>query len=373
MTATNAAVGAEAVAGFTMYACDVSPLMFCLPSADYRADDHIGDQILLRSGGNGGGAWQPGNFGFVDLSSAGIDEAGPCDGLSGQQLSRCLLGAEDFLTKCFAQRGIDTKPGQNVGSYEAAINVRFDMYQATMNGKKTDADYRPAPSVVKGVVPKGGGSCIGNNPVDSPSVPLPEDSCFATTSCPYTRFGDGIWDHASYINANHGGVYPAGTNASSTRYAIYLAEIAKANGITPASQPTAFTAAQSAFLGTADPVFSGSAYAEFLSLLRLSDSNAALIAGVETGRPTCSSHRSPDPERRVVVVAGVDCTANPISGAANNVPVKEFFKVFLTQPAGADPADTSNFNMWGEVIGSAGGPGASGSAGIFRDVVQLYR
>jgi hypothetical protein len=379
-SAIAASVSAEAVAGFTMYACDVTPMMFCLPSADYNADEHIGDQILMRSGGSGSGAWQPGNFGFLDLSDAGIDELGPCDGLSGQNLSRCLLGAEGFLSKCFSQRGIDTKPGQNVGSYEAALNVRFDMYEATMNGARNDVDYRPAPNVIKGVVPNNG-QCIGNNPVDAPSEHLPQDACFATGSCPDgARFGDGDWESDTYVAANHGTdpttgapLYPAGTNATSTRYSMYLAEIARANGVTPSSHASEFAAATNGFLGTPTPVFDGPAYDQFLNLLRQTDSNGDILGGAESGRPTCSNRRSPDPERRVIILAGVDCTENPISGAANNVPVEEFFKVFLTQPAGADPADSSHFNVWGEVIGSAGGPGSSGEAGTFRDVVQLYR
>jgi hypothetical protein len=68
-------------------------------------------------------------------------------------------------------------------------------------------------------------------------------------------------------------------------------------------------------------------------------------------------------------VAGIDCEANSIRGAASNVPVEEFFKIFLTEPVDDD------MNIWGEIVGSASevGTGAEGVGGLVRDVVQLYR
>jgi hypothetical protein len=82
---------------------------------------------------------------------------------------------------------------------------------------------------------------------------------------------------------------------------------------------------------------------------------------------------SAKPERRVLVAAGIDCAANNINGARDDVPVEEFFELFLTHPVGED--GTNNFDIWVEVLGSAGGDGYSsaGPGGIFRDVVQLYR
>jgi hypothetical protein len=41
---------------------------------------------------------------------------------------------------------------------------------------------------------------------------------------------------------------------------------------------------------------------------------------------------------------------------------------------GDDGASPPTLDIWGEVVGSAGGgAGGTGDAGIFRDVVQLYR
>lgn len=324
---------ASAIAGYTQYACDVTPLMFCLPNAGYEADANIGKMIRLRSGGNGA-AWGPGDFGFLDPNKIKVDPAGPCAGLSGGNLDRCLLAAEGQITQCFNQRGVDLEPGQKVGIMDAVFNVRFDIYKSTMNGKKNDPDYPPAPNVVKGIVPKGGGSCIGQNEEVSPdSVGMPRDDCFGTGGC--GRYGDGDWStgRIDYVNINYGGVDPH--PGAGTRYQYYLDEIAAAGGP-----------------GSSTEILSG------LS---------------ETGRPECSSNQSNDPDRRVVIAAGIDCATYGINGAATNVPVEEFFKIFLTEPVGDDGSSPPTVDIWGEIIGSAGGGGAGGSGGVFRDVVQLYR
>ena len=332
-TGPNNLATAVAVAGFTAYACDITPLMFCIPDSSFSADDSIGKMILMRSGG-GGAAWGPGDFGFLDPSNFAVDEEGPCGGLSGNNLDLCLLGAEDNITQCFKQTGVDTEPGQKVGIEDAVFNIRFDIYKATMNGKKNDPNYRPAPNVIKGVVPSGGGQCIGSNDIPSPdTMALPTDDCFPGCG----RYGDGSWGagRAAYVTAHYGGVDPHPT--ATTRYAYYLAEIAAANNPVPGAD--------------------------------------ILPAGLaETGRPICSINMSPDPDRRVVIAAGIDCVENPINGQENDVPVHEFVKLFMTQPVGDDGGSPPTLDFWVEVVGTAGGGGGgSGSSGVFRDVVQLYR
>lgn len=335
----SADVNAYAIAGFTQYACDVTPMMFCLPSPGYTADANAGSLIHLRSGGGASGYWGPGNFGFLDVSTGQEDPSGPCEGLSGINLDQCLLGAVGNITQCFAIDGVDTKPGQNVGNLEAAINIRFDMYNAGMTNVRNNPDYGPAPNVITGIVPNGGGSCIGNNPTPSPdTIGLPLDDCFATATCAAgNRFGDGDWSSGrlSYVEANYGDGDPLTDDdphpGAVTRYDYYLAEIAAAGGA-----------------GSTNPILTGRA---------------------ESGRPQCSPHQVPDPERRLLIAAGVDCTANPVSGHATGIPVEEFFQLFLVRPAGT--TEGGNFDIWAEVVGSASS--GSSSAGIFRDVVQLYR
>jgi len=328
----TATVGAEAVAGFTMYACDITPLMFCVPGG-WEADANVGQMILLRSGGNGA-LWGPGNFGFLDPEKNAVDPNGPCAGLNGVRLDACLISAEGSVTTCFRQDGVDTEPGQKVGIEDAIFNVRFDIYQSIMNNNRNDPNYRPAPNVVKGVVPKGGGQCVGNNAEASPdTMALPRDNAFTN------RFGDGAWDRAGYVTMNHDGADPSASHGfgaahplSGTRFEMYSAEIAAANGgaILPADRS-------------------------------------------ETGLAQCTQVApSPDPERRVLIAAAIDCDTNPVSGRETGVPVQEFVRIFMTEPVGN--SGTNSVDIFVEVLGSAGGgAGGGGPEGSFHEVVQLYR
>ena len=349
---------AEAVAGYTQAACDISPLMFCLPP-NWETTLDIGDMMLLRSGGNGA-AWGPGNFGFIDLASF-EDTSGVCADEGGNKLA-CLIAAQSSITQCVLTNGLTTEPGQKVGITNAAFNVRFDIYRAVLNGERNNPDFAPAPNVLKGIEKNGGGACIqGNEQPTADTMALGRDDCMAAGTCGgNNRFGNGTWDRAAYLDMNHdladGLDDDAGSDAhlpplsaanaqyAGTRFGMYLREIA---------------------YGDSDPFPSPNA-------------NAILDPSLaETGRPICSGNMSDDPARRVVTAAGVDCGAHPVSGSTSGVPVEKFVAVFLTEPVGSDAASPPSFDIYGEVVGfpdvvGAGG-GASGFGGIYRDVVQLYR
>lgn len=368
---TDANVVATATAGYTQYACAITNMMFCLPSPTYTADANIGDMVILRSGGNGS-LWGPGNFGFIDPTNLAVDPAGPCGAgnLNGRNLWSCLVGADGPLTQCVVTRGrLMTEPGERSGVAEAAFNVRFDIYRATMNGEASVRAYAPAPNVLKGAMrrggPTGGNACLGMNtdPTVNTMAP-PRDRCFADGTCPYARFGDGVWDRTAYVDRNHNGsapLTPAGADPrlAGTRYQMYLNEIAAAGGATsrtpvvPSLSPSTPTA-PSRWTTTTQ------------------GNRTTTTVQTETGRPMCSAFQSSDPDRRVIIAAGVDCNANPVSGRSPIV-VQEFFRIFLTEPARDDGASPPNVEFPGEIIGSAGLAGSGGSSGVFHDVVQLYR
>ena len=343
---SQATVSAEAIAGFTMEACDVTPLMFCKPPGWSATEpSSIGDGLLLRSGGQGS-AWGPGDFGFLDVTASALGST--CQGLSGAKLVGCLIGAEGNITNCYSQRGVTIEPGQKVGLMNAVFNTRFDQFQSVMSQFKNNAAYTVAPNIISGFIPNG--ACGWNNvSASTNSIGLPHDNCFGSGSC--SRYGDGNWDYALYIDTNYGdgnGVLDASEDShlvphipaayAGTRYGIYVAEIEYAN-------------------------------------LPGAPANAILDARDETGIAQCSSNVSTDPMRRVVIAAAVDCVANPISGAATNVPVAEFVELFMTNPVGTGSGSPPSFDLWVEVIGSAGvaGYSSAGTGGVFRDVVQLYR
>lgn len=349
-------VGATATAGSASYACDVTPLMFCVPDGTWRADANRGTQIMLRAGGQGA-AWGPGNFGFLDTTSLPVDSAGPCAGLNGAQLYRCLVGAERAITSCLrTDQGVSTQTGQRVGLAEA-FNTRFDIFTGNMQHYRSDAAYRPAPNTVQGTLPdriasggtagngkdkkdnpNGNGnqrqSCRDGTPEASDAMALPRDTCILDGSC--GRVGDGTWDRTAYVTRNHGGTFPPGTGPSSSRYAMYLAEIAAAS-------------------------------------TRLPPDNVPLPGLQETGAAICHSDgATPDPERRTLIAAAVDCVANTIQGNATNIVPLEYVKLFMTEPVAA-PGGESDAEIMVEVVGSAGGFGSGATVGIYREFVQLYR
>lgn len=342
----NATVSAGAIAGFTQEACDVTPLMFCIPSGWSAADPaNIGQEILLRTGGQGA-AWGPGDFGFLDTTAAQLGTT--CAGLTGAKLVACVIGAETNRTRCYSQRGVTTEPGQKVGLMNAAFNTRFDQFRGVLTQFRNDAAYTVAPNIISGEIPNG--ACGWNNTFASTnSIGLPHDSCFSAGTC--TRFGNGNWDYETYIDTNHGdanGTMEAGEDAhltphipaefAGTRYGVYVAEIE---------------------------------YAKTAGL----PGGAILNARDETGLAQCSSNVSPDPKRRVLIAAAIDCAANPIQGTTTNVPVEEWVEVFMVRPVGSGVGSPPSFDLWVEVIGVVGlsGFSAAGDGGVFRDVVQLYR
>jgi Flp pilus assembly protein TadG len=328
---TNAQVNvaATATAGMTSWACDVTPLMFCVPNASWRASANIGNQILLRSSG-GQSAWLPGNFGFMDVTEVPIDTTGPCNGLNGANLYECLVGAERGITGCIRTDTfvLQTQPGQRNG-LAAAFNMRFDIYQGNLQQKRTNSSYRPAANTVQGTRGTGNPPCRGNNPPASNAMALPRD----TNITGGNRFGNGSWNRTGYVTTNHGGVYPAGTSATSTRYQMYLAEIAAAR-------------------------------------LRTAPNNVPLPTRNETGAPQCHSGVSPDLERRTVIAAAIDCSTIGNGGGRTTVAPLEYVKIFLTEPVGIQGNEA---DIYGEVIGSAGGIGSGATTGAFNDFVQLYR
>src|SRR5690606_34583899 len=132
----------------------------------------------------------------------GVDELGPCEHEKGN-LAACLMAAQNFLTKCFAQRGLTTEPGQNVGNLAAHFNVRFDLFEASSKDLRSNSAFAPAPNVVKGKITtvNNGGQC---KYADADTVMLPRDECLPNCGADRERFGDGVYDWTNYVDKNHG-------------------------------------------------------------------------------------------------------------------------------------------------------------------------
>ena len=326
-------VGAAAVAGYTQFVCDITPLMFCAPDGmdrDELRDWLPGRQIRLKAQNS----WGPGAFGLLDVN---FDENGPCGSPNqGADFFRCAVAVERSITRCFSRRGVDVRPGQAVGPSESGLNARFDIYGTSLQSKRNDPDFAPAPNVIKGYKPSGGGSCVGNNPTPSNVAQLPQAQCLLAENCsgPSIRFSSSQTvdpgQRDAYVQQNYTDVGMADkTGGADSRYQMYRNEIDASGG------------------------------GDILDTSALE----------ESGRPMCSSHTSTNPDRRVLVAAAVDCSTLP-PGNASNVPVLDFYRIFMTNIAGQpDPAD-----VWVEVIDHVDpfGGGEPGS-GFAHDFVQLYR
>jgi hypothetical protein len=345
-------VGAGATAGVSGWACDITPLFFCVPSADWRGDANVGQQIRLRTGGQGS-LWGPGNFGFLDPASLPVDDAGPCAGLNGAPLYRCLVGAESAITQCVqTDGGIDTLTGQRQGLVRA-FNTRFDIYDGPMNSMRNNDAYRPAPNVVSdmwsGSGGQGGGQGGGQTSADPPS--LPRDGCIESGTC---RFGSNDWDRYSsdsYLALYHDDQWPLPDDPNAddrptrdvvTRYDIYRAEIdaARARG----NDDWPLTA--DGYEGVGRP-------------------------GNHSAAKTAADRALLNPARRTIIAAAVDCDNTDMSGKSNVVPL-EYVRIFMTEPVMEMGGDDKG-DILVEVVESAGGLGSGATSGVFRELVQLFR
>ena len=197
--------------------------------------------IQMRQGG-GGGSYSPGNYGFLVSPSIG-------NGASALRDAIAMVNPP----ACFGQNGVETETGF-IASVRAAFNVRFDVYEGSMNGVRNDPNFRPAMNTRKGWSYTGGNACnAAPNPDTARFRELPQDTCFNTDTCPNMggRMGDGNWDFDGYWTTNHtlagGGLQakptvngaPASNANLPSRYDVYRYEIAQgARTINNALLPT---------------------------------------------------------------------------------------------------------------------------------------
>lgn len=368
-----AGVAARATASNTLYACDITPLMFCLPSEELK----VGQMVKIVSGADTNAAWEPGNFGFLDLTN--FQDKGACDLEKGQaDVIRCMLGAYDFVSGCFPEIGVTTRPGKAVGINDISLNVRFDIFNGNYGGEYSNKQYTPAPNVISGIKT---GSIVNESCTrqaadettpDNPrtdTMALPRDNCFASGDC--QRFGDGNWDKTPYLKTNYlGGVMapnpayasdpslppeidlsagddatvnanivahlPAELVSAKTRYDIYLTEIQLANAIESAAvgvfDPT------KDFIPLDDPDAVEESQAERDRKLRFLKAFSVLgTSRQETVRPRCNplvpGNPTP-PSRRVLSAAGVNCSEQKINGKTTDLNVAMYLEVFMTEAIG---------------------------------------
>jgi Flp pilus assembly protein TadG len=332
--ATKSAVSAGAIAGFTRVACRFPPLMMCNPTESatgggpFDWESMIGKQILLKSQ-SGSGQWAPGNFGLLDLTES-INST-ECTG-GGGNFIRCVLALADPGTQCVIQdAAVDLEPGNTVGPTRTGFNTRFDMRDSPLQNDNGKAAFAPARNVIKGKT-HAPNKCKEDDltETDAPSVPLPRDPGISDSA----RIGNGVTltDLQNYWTTNHPDVaWPFATGVTPTRYDIYRKEI---------------------------------------------ELNAP-VAGKEVMGPTCAAPVTEPADmdavkdRRVFVIAVINCKENNIHGAMDGVPVENFAVMFLTEPVVKDSSGTgSGEGIYGEMLGIVK---ANTSNGVLHEFPVLYR
>ncbi len=349
---------ATAVAGLECVVCNFPPLMICNPGeANGNAGAPFtpvpGELVVLKQGG-GSGSWAPGNFGLLDPPGGNQGTAAVAENI-----------ASSNPTGCYANT-VDLRTGSVSNPISTAVNTRFDMYENPGFGgnAKNNSAYKPAPNVTKGKY-KSGHSYVDYTGTPPKGRAMPKHSCLSAGTCDqlgphyHPRFApppagnlaeqQSFW--ADYWATNHpgesfathysnGDIDPDGDGVV-TRKEVYDWE--NDNSI-----PTGDTDGD----GDVDGA----------------DTNTASSATGENGRPmNYGGAAAPDPNRRVMYVAIINCVANgPLNGNTEDVPVLAYAKMFLTHPAEGGSDQT----MYAEII-SILQPNADGS--VLHDIVQLYR
>ncbi|TIS15025.1 MAG: hypothetical protein E5X07_36935, partial [Mesorhizobium sp.] len=173
------------------------------------------------------------------------------------------------------------------------MNVRFDVYNGSMNGNKNNADYAPGENVRKGYqMPSKGNGNACNADLASPPDPtkydaFPRDNCFSTgCSIANGRVGDGNWNFDQYWS----------TNFATTTNPVSVSKPVGADGVNPASntnQPTRYSVYRY----------------EIAQGIVNHPSN-----GGERGTPACSNNSVSNPDRRILYGAILNCQALAAAG-----------------------------------------------------------
>jgi Flp pilus assembly protein TadG len=381
-------IGAQAIASLGTAICKVPPLMMCNPEENtdpsFTVANYVNKGLQLVQGG--GGSWAPGNYGF-------LDHAGGSNGNTGLRED---LGWLVPPGECQPGDGVDTKPGVN--SVDDAVNSRFDIYdnQSCIGG----GFCPPSTNVVKDLVrtpgSTGGNSCrihnsgwqevssgaylptSGTTPLPVTTTPTamghPRDMCHAVSAtgvCPNGRVGDGNWDRDAYFRANY--VRTAGGNAGQpvgsrwtasewqantglgatpTRYQVYLWEAANASTMVDGVRVLGSRVASGTLRAEGSPVCApGKGYV-----------------------PAIAPSSTSNVDRRRLVVAVVNCTAQNVHGNSTNVQVQKWIDTFLVEPM-ADRASgrTNKKELYVEVIGETVAGGGNGGPVVRRDVPYLLK
>ncbi len=331
----DATVAARAAAGFSLEACNVAPVAVCLPSVEFDAAASIGQTLELRAAVNLS-RLLPGQIAAVDTLTGALDGLEICAGLLGGDLNACLLAAREPETACTGQGGLVISADVNGTGLMDALNTRFDRFRGVASGLAGNPDFSGAPNVLTGLT-NALGICV---PLSLPvlsnrNIGLPADDCIRQGTCSVQGNGGWTQGRQAYVNANYNGTDPFPT--ATTRFEFYRREIAAAASAGPL------------------PIVGGGGLGGLLG-----------GGGLPSFTPRlCAPQTNPDPTRRLMVVAGIDCLSASVDATVSAPPVQQFFEVFALGPV-------TDGTLSVEITACLGGPCGGGNTGAeVRDIVRL--
>lgn len=298
---------AGAVAMSDPFICKTLPMMICNPletetNKEIPGDTYAGKSISLKQGIQGGGTWQAGNFGLLELPTDADYGAG------GAAAVEAALAADD-PDGCYGYN-IVTAPGSMTIKVEDGLNTRFGM-------PVTDPAISPAPNVMG----------------------YPKDQTWELPNL----LGNADWDLATYWATNHAGVPLPSDLAGATRYQVYLFE---------QGQGYCKKNAKNVLLTTLDQCSKGGYTWVDPSLYPTAaviPTNPSSPDDVWTdGEPPPGQTVSPKgQDRRIIRINIMNCIQNEVSGKGTYPSEGGYVEMFVTEPA-EDPGDGAA--IYGEFV-----------------------
>lgn len=333
-------IDASATAGMGSAICKVPPVMICNPDEPSTNTNELLEFNPARGTGLRlvtGDATVPGNFGWLESGLGNGTQAlagelgyntpmGPCQPSSGVTTK---TGMDTSVLKAFNTRfdvyenGNTTCPNQGGGTCNPAVNTRKDLTCEADNsgtGCKNNATWNPItydPPYDSGTNAPTALPTTGL--MDPPIMGYPHDICHTGKQSKQTCGikGSAIWDVNAYFRVNYGmteanwrsamgAPYSGSSTLIPARYDVYTWELSHTNvggkGIS-FPQPVSSPASNAAFSYPAS-------------------GNGAGVAASTS-----------QPDRRTIDVAVLNCYALNAHGKTTNVPVANWMKMFLTEPA----------------------------------------
>ncbi|WP_138935022.1 TadE/TadG family type IV pilus assembly protein [Roseovarius arcticus] len=307
-TTSNDNVGAFAVAGFSLEACNVAPVAVCLPTLDFDASTSVGQTLSLNADINVGHLL-PGQIALVDTLTDSLDGLTICADLLGGALDACLLAARQPETACSGQGGLQISANVTGTDVLNAVNTRFGQFAGTVGNLIGNPNFSGVPSVLNGLT-GAAGQCVPLGTTEGESS-LPADDCVGSGTCGLQ--GDGNWQagRLAYVEAHYGGTDPH--PEAQTRFEFYRAELAASGSVE--IPPSVL----STLGGTVGDLLGGL--------------TGGLLGSGNAPAPTyCTAQQDIDPTRRLMVVAGIDCLSASVDARVSTAPVQQFFEVFSLGP-----------------------------------------